>query len=418
MAVSATGTGFNATILDYKDWLESRSPEDIDALGRELAQQTTTNKKGVRFFYDTVDRTIVYAPCPGRTAVQGYFKRSEYEEADDKRAYVERCISLAIIASMELVSLQNKTTGFWRHNYNQGLIVHNDAPHLTVDDIIDIASRSIDDEMLDAFAATAEHDLQWFLSIEDRPTESKANSKRIYEQWASVIMHTSKDDGAHLERLISRFSLDADKLYEDVKEWRLFTRTEGTYYYQGNPLIKLVKIIDLLGVDEGSRFIELLARHYARVGGGHLSDLVAIKVLLERIGAKAELIVTGAEFKSSLRSPFGVFSGFYTRTGVEPAEVREITMAPKSTDSLRAMAMANRLASAELPKVTISMEPTTLAVIQAAAEALVGLGKGADHSPTASLISSARCFVDLVARGRIVARKADLDGKYENRLVL
>jgi hypothetical protein len=148
MAVSATGTGFNATILDYKDWLEYRSPEDIDALGRELAQQTTTNKKGVRFFYDTVDRTIVYATHPGRTAVQGYFKRNEYEEADDKRAYVERCISLAIIAYMELVSLQNKTTGFWRHNYNQGLIVHNDAPHLTVDDIIDIASRSIDDEML------------------------------------------------------------------------------------------------------------------------------------------------------------------------------------------------------------------------------------------------------------------------------
>lgn len=205
---------------------------------------------------------------------------------------------------------------------------------------------------------------------------------------------------------------------EAVKEWRLFTRTEGTYYYQGNPLIKLVKIIDLLGVDEGSRFIELLARHYARVGGGHLSDLVAIKVLLERIGAKAELIVTGAEFKSSFRNPFGVFSGLYTQTGVEPAEVREITLAPKSTDSLRAMAMANRLASAELPKATISMEPTTLAVIQAAAEALVGLGKGADHSPTASLISSARCFVDLVARGRIVARKADLDGKYENRLVL
>ena len=82
------------------------------------------------------------------------------------------------------------------------------------------------------------------------------------------------------------------------------------------------------------------------------------------------------------------------------------------------MIMANRLACAELPKATISMEPTTLAVIHTAAEALVSLGKGADHSPTASLFSSSRCFVDLVARGRIVARKADLDGKYENRLVL
>lgn len=417
MAVSATGTGFNATILDYKAWLESQSPEDIDALGRDLAQQTTNNKKGVRFFYDTVNRTIVFSAHPGRTAVQGYFKRSEYEETDDKRSYVEHCISLAIIAYMELVSLQNKTTGFWRHNYNQGLIVHRDAPHLTVDDIIDIASRSIDDEMLDAFAATTEHDLQWFLSIEDRPTETNANSKRIYEQWVSVIMHTSKDDCAHLERLTSRFSLDADRLYEAVKEWRLFTRTDGTYYYQSNPLIKLVKIIDLLGVEEGRRFIELLARHYARVGG-QLSDLVAIKVLLERIGAKAELIVTGTEFKSSFRNPFGVFSGLYAPTGVGPAEVREITLAPKSTDGLRAMAMANRLASAELPKATISMEPTTLAVIQAAAEALIVLGKGADHSPTAKLISSARCFVDLVARGRIVARKADLDGKYENRLSL
>ena len=417
MAVSDTGTGFNATILDYKDWLESRSPEDINRLGRELAQQTTTNKKGLRFFYDTVDRTIVYAPCPGRTAVQGYFRRSEYEDADDKYDYVERCISMAIVAYMELVSLHNKTTGFWRHNYNQGLVVHADVPHLTVDDIIDIASRSIDDEMLDAFAATTEHDLQWFLSIEDRPAESKANSKRIYEQWVSVIMHTSKDDCAHLERLTSRFALDADKLYESVKEWRLFNRTDGTYYYHSNPLVKIVKIIDLLGVDEGSRFIELLAKHFARTGG-HISDLVAIKVLLERIGAKAELIVTGADFKSSLQNPFGVFSGLYTRTGVDPAEVREITLAPKSTDSLRAMVMANQLACAELPKATISMEPTTLSVIQTAAEALVGLGKGADHSPTASLISSARCFVDLVARGRIVARKSDLDGKYENRLFL
>lgn len=417
MAVSATGTGFNATILDYKAWLESQSPEDIDALGRDLAQQTTNNKKGVRFFYDTVNRTIVFSAHPGRTAVQGYFKRSEYEETDNKRSYVEHCISLAIIAYMELVSLQNKTTGFWRHNYNHGLIVHRDAPHLTVDDIIDIANRSIDDGMLDAFAATTEHDLQWFLSIEDRPTETKANSKRIYEQWMSVIMHTRKDDCAHLDRLTSRFSLDADRLYEAVKEWRLFTRTDGTYYYQSNPLIKLVKIIDLLGVDEGRRFIELLARHYARVGG-QLSDLVAIKVLLERIGSKAELIVTGTEFKSSFRNPFCIFSELYSPTGVDPAEVREITLAPKSTDGLRSMAMANRLASAELPKTTISMEPTTLAVIQAAAEALIGLGKGADHSPTAKLISSARCFVDLVARGRIVARKSDLDGKYENRLSL
>ena len=417
MAVSATGTGFNATILDYKYWLESQTPGDIDRLGRELAQQTTTNKKGLRFFYDTVDRTIVYAPCPGRTAVQGYFKRSEYEDADDKYDYVEHCISMAIVAYMELVSMQNKTTGFWRHNYNQGLIVRNDAPHLTVDDIIDIASRSIDDEMLDAFAATTEHDLQWFLSIEDRPTESKANSKRIYEQWASVIMHSSNDGGAHLARLTSRFTLDADKLYESIKEWRLFTRTDGTYYYHSNPLVKIVKIIDLLGVDESSRFIELLAKHFARTGG-HISDLVAIKVLLERIGAKAELIVTGAEFKSSLQNPLGVFSGLYIRTGVDPAEVREITLAPKRTDSLRAMDMANHLASSELPKATISMEPTTLAVIHAAAKALVGLGKGADHSPTSSLISSARCFVDLVSRGRIVARKADLSGKYENRLVL
>ena len=417
MAVSATGSGFNATILDYKAWLESRSAEDIDELGKELAKQTTTNKKGIRFFYDTVDRVIVFAPHPGRTAVQGYFKRSEYEEAENKRDYMEHCINLAIIAYMELVSLQNKTSGFWRHHYNQGLIVHDDAPHLTVDDIIDIANRSTDDKTLDDFAAQTEHDLQWFLPIEDGPAEPKANSKRLYEQWSSVFMHTSNDGGAHLERLTSRFTLDADKLYESVKEWRLFNRTDGTYYYHSNPLVKIVKIIDLLGVDEGSRFIELLAKHFARTGG-HISDLVSIKVLLERIGAKAELIVTGAEFKSSLQNPLGVFSGLYYRTGVDPAEVREITLAPKSTDSLRAMVMANRLACAELPKVTISMEPTTLAVIHAAAEALVGLGKGADHSPTASLISSSRCFVDLVARGRIVARKSDLDGKYENRLVL
>ena len=417
MAVSATGSGFNATILDYKAWLESQTAEDIDELGKELAKQTTTNKKGLRFFYDTIDRTIVYAPCPGRTAVQGYFKRSEYEDAYDKYDYVERCISMAIVAYMELVSPQNKSTGFWRHNYNQGLVVHADVPHLTVEDIVDIANRGIDDETLDAFAATSELDLQWYLSIEDRPTEHKANSKRLYEQWAAAVMHANNDGGAHLERLTSRFTLDADKLYESVKEWRLFTRTDGTYYYQSNPLIKLVKIIDLLGVDEGSRFIELLAKHFARTGG-HISDLVAIKVLLERIGARAELIVTGAEFKSSLHNPLGVFSGLYSRTGVDPAEVREITLAPKSTDSLRAMVMANRLASAELPKATISMEPTTLAVIQTAAEALVGLGKGADHSPTASLISSSRCFIDLVARGRIVARKSDLSGKYENRLVL
>ena len=417
MAVSATGSGFNATILDYKDWLESQTAEDIDELGKELAKQTTTSKKGLRFFYDTIDRTIVYAPCPGRTAVQGYFKRSEYEDAYDKYDYVERCISMAIVAYMELVSPQNKSTGFWRHNYNQGLVVHADVPHLTVEDIVDIANRGIDDETLDAFAATSELDLQWYLSIEDRPTEHKANSKRLYEQWAAAVMHANNDGGAHLERLTSRFTLDADKLYESVKEWRLFTRTDGTYYYQSNPLIKLVKIIDLLGVDEGSRFIELLAKHFARTGG-HISDLVAIKVLLERIGARAELIVTGAEFKSSLHNPLGVFSGLYSRTGVDPAEVREITLAPKSTDSLRAMVMANRLASAELPKATISMEPTTLTVIHAAAEALVGLGKGADYSPTASLISSSRCFVELVARGRIVARKADLSGKRENRLVL
>ena len=417
MAVSATGSGFNATILDYKDWLESQTAEDIDELGKELAKQTTTNKKGLRFFYDTIDRTIVYALHPGRTAVQGYFKRSEYEDAYDKYDYVERCISMAIVAYMELVSPQNKSTGFWQHNYNQGLVVHADVPHLTVEDIVDIANRGIDDETLDAFAATSELDLQWYLSIEDRPTEHKANSKRLYEQWAAAVMHANNDGGAHLERLTSRFTLDADKLYESVKEWRLFTRTDGTYYYQSNPLIKLVKIIDLLGVDEGSRFIELLAKHFARTGG-HISDLVAIKVLLERIGARAELIVTGAEFKSSLHNPLGVFSGLYSRTGVDPAEVREITLAPKSTDSLRAMVMANRLASAELPKATISMEPTTLAVIQTAAEALVGLGKGADHSPTASLISSSRCFIDLVARGRIVARKSDLSGKYENRLVL
>ena len=417
MAVSATGTGFNATILDYKDWLESQSPEDIDALGRELAKQTTNNKKGVRFFYDTVDRTIVFAAHSGRTAVQGYFKRSEYEEADDKYDYVEHCISMAIVAYMELVNLQNKSTGFWRHNYNQGLVVHDDVPHLSLEDIIDIASRSIDDETLDAFASTSELDLQWYLSIEDRPTEYKANSKRLYEQWTAAVMHASNDGGAHLARLNSRFSLDADKLYESIKEWRLFNRTDGTYYYHSNPLVKIVKIIDLLGVDDGGRFIEILAKHFARTGG-HISDLVAIKVLLERIGAKAELIVTGAEFKSSLQNPLGVFSGLYSRTGVDPAEVREITLAPKRTDSLRAMDMANRLASSELPKATISMEPTTLAVIHAAAKALVGLGKGADHSPTSSLISSARCFVDLVSRGRIVARKADLSGKYENRLVL
>ena len=418
MAVSATGTGFNATILDYKDWLESRSAEDIDALGKELAKQTTTNKKGVRFFYDTVDRAIVFATHPGRTAVQGYFKRSEYEEAENKRDYVERCISLAIIDYMELVSLQNRTSGFWRHNYNQGLIVHDDVPHLTVEDIIDIANRGIDDDTLDAFAATSELDLQWYLSIEDRPTEHKANSKRLYEQWTSAVMHANNDDGAHLERLTSRFALDADKLYESVKEWRLFNRTDGTYYYHSNPLVKIVKIIDLLGVDKGRSFIELLARHYARVGGGQLSDLVAIKVLLERIEARAELIVTGAEFKSYLQNPLGVLSGLYSLTGVDPAEVREVTLAPKSTDSLRAMVMANRLACAELPKATISMEPTTLAVIHAAAVTLVDLGIGADHSPTSSLISSSRCFVDLVERGRIVARMSDLDGKYENRLVL
>ena len=417
MAVSATGSGFNATILDYKDWLESQTAEDIDELGKELAKQTTTNKKGLRFFYDTIDRTIVYAPCPGRTAVQGYFKRSEYEEAENKRDYVEHCISLAIIAYMELVSLQNKTSGFWRHHYNNGIIVHDDAPHLTVDDIIDISNRSIDDKLLDAFTAETEHDLQWFLSIENSPAEPKANSKRLYEQWSAALMNTSNDDGAHLERLTSRFKLDADKLYEAVKDWKLFSGADGTYYYHNNPLVKIVKIIDLLGIDEGSRFIELLAKHFARTGG-HISDLVAIKVLLERIGTKAELIVTGAEFKSSLHNPLGVFSGLYSRTGVDPAEVREITLAPKSTDSLRAMTMANRLASAELPNATIRMEPTTLTVIHAAAEALVGLGKGADYSPTASLISSSRCFVDLVARGRIVARKADLSGKRENRLVL
>ena len=188
MAVSATGSGFNATILDYKDWLESQTSEDIDALGKELAKQTTTNKKGVRIFYDTVDRVIVFAPHPGRTAVQGYFKRSEYEEAENKRDYVERCISLAIIDYMELVSLQNRTSGFWRHNYNQGLIVHKDAPHLTVEDIIDIASRATDDKTLDAFAAETEHDLQWFLSIENGPSEPKANSKRLYEQWSSVFI--------------------------------------------------------------------------------------------------------------------------------------------------------------------------------------------------------------------------------------
>ena len=416
MAVSATGSGFNATILDYKAWLESQTAEDIDELGKQLAKQTTTNKKGVRFFYDTVDRVIVFAPNPGRTAVQGYFKRSEYEEAENKHDYVERCISLAIIDYMELVSLQSRTSGFWRHNYNQGLIVHNDVSHLTVEDIIDIANRAIDDKTLDDFAAQTEHDLQWFLSVEDRPTESKANSKRIYEQWASVLMHTSKDDGAHLERLTSRFSLDADRLYEAVKKWRLFTRTDGTYYYQGNPLIKLVKIIDLLGVDKGSRFIELLAKHYVRVGG-HISDLIAIKVLLERIGADAELIITGSD-ASSYHNPFGVFSGLHSGTGVDPAEVREITLAPKSTDSLRAMTMVNRLASAELPNATIRMEPTTLAVIHAAAVTLVELGIGADHSPTSSLISSARCFVDLVKRGRIVARESDLSGKRENRLIL
>ena len=251
MAVSATGSGFNATILDYKDWLESQTPEDIDELGRELAKQTTTNKKGVRFFYDTVDRVIVFAPHPGRTAVQGYFKRSEYEEADDKRAYVERCISLAIIAYMELVSLQHRTSGFWRHNYNQGLVIHADAPHLAVEDIIDIASRATDDKTLDEFAAQTEHDLQWFLSIENGPSEPKANSKRLYEQWSSVFMHTSNDNGEHLERLTSRFKLDADKLYEAVKGWRLFSGADGTYYYQHNPLLKVVKIIDLLGIDEG-----------------------------------------------------------------------------------------------------------------------------------------------------------------------
>ena len=416
MAVSATGSGFNATILDYKAWLESQTAEDIDELGKELAKQTTTNKKGLRFFYDTIDRTIVYAPCPGRTAVQGYFKRSEYEEAENKRDYVEHCISLAIIAYMELVSLQNKTSGFWRHHYNQGLVVHADVPHLTVDDIIDIANRSTDDKTLDAFAAETEHDLQWFLSIENSPAEPKANSKRLYEQWAAALMNTSNDDGAHLERLTSRFKLDADKLYEAVKDWKLFSGTDDTYYYHHNPLLKVVKIIDILGIDEGRRFIELLAKRYSRVGG-HVSDLIAIKVLLERIGSDAELIITGAD-ASSYHNPFGVFSGQYTRTGVDPAEVREITLAPKSTDSLRAMATVNRLASAELPNATIHMEPTTLTVIHAAAVALVDLGIGADHSPTSSLISSARCFVDLVERGRIIARKANLSGKYENRLVL
>ena len=229
-------------------------------------------------------------------------------------------------------------------------------------------------------------------------------------------MHANNDGGAHLERLTSRFTLDADKLYESVKEWRLFSGTDGTYYYNHNPLLKVVKIIDLLGIDEGRRFIELLAHHYVRVGS-HISDLIAIKVLLERIGTDAELIITGSD-ASSYHNPFGVFSGLHSRTGVDPAEVREITLAPKNTDSLRAMVMANRLASAELPKATISMEPTTMAVIHAAAEALVALGKGADHSPTSSLISSSRCFVDLVARGRIVARETDLSGKYENRLVL
>ena len=416
MAVSATGSGFNATILDYKAWLESRSAEDIDELGKELAKQTTTNKKGIRFFYDTVDRVIVFAPHPGRTAVQGYFKRSEYEEAENKHDYVERCISLAIIYYMELVSLQNKTTGFWRHHYNQGLIVHDDVPHLTVEDIIDIASRATDDKTLDEFAAQTEHDLQWFLSIENGPTEPKANSKRLYAQWKLAVMHANNDGGAHLERLTSMFALDADKLYESVKEWRLFNRTDGTYYYHSNPLVKIVKIIDLLGVDEGSRFIELLAKHFARTGG-HISDLVAIKVLLERIGADAELIITGSD-ASSYHNPFGVFSGLHSGTGVDPAEVREITLAPKSTDSLRAMTMVNRLASAELPNATIRMEPTTLAVIHAAAVTLVELGIGADHSPTSSLISSARCFVDLVKRGRIVARESDLSGKRENRLIL
>ena len=416
MAVSATGTGFNATILDYKAWLESQSVEDIDALGQELAKQTTTNKNGVRFFYDTVDRVIVFASHPGRTAVQGYFKRSEYEEADDKYDYVERCISMAIVAYMELVSLQNKSTGFWRHNYNQGLVVHADVPHLAVEDIVDIANRGIDDDTLDAFAAQTEHDLQWFLYIENGPTEPKANSKRLYEQWTSVFMHTSNDNGEHLERLTSRFKLDADKLYEAVKGWRLFSGADGTYYYPHNPLLKVVKIIDLLGIDEGRRFIELLAHHYVRVGS-HISDLLAIKVLLERIGTDAELILTGSD-SESYHNQFGVFSGLHARTGVDPAEVREVTLAPKSTDSLRAMVMANRLACAELPKATISMEPTTLAVIHAAAEALVGLGIGADHSPTSSLISSARCFVDLVKRGRIVAREKDLSGKRENRLIL
>ena len=416
MAVSATGSGFNATILDYKAWLESRSAEDIDELGKELAKQTTTNKKGIRFFYDTVDRVIVFAAHPGRTAVHGYFKRSEYEEAENKHDYVERCISLAIIDYMELVSLQNRTSGFWRHNYNQGLIVHDDVPHLTVEDIIDIASRATDDKTLDEFAAQTEHDLQWFLSIENGPTEPKANSKRLYEQWTSAVMHANNDGGAHLERLTSMFALDADKLYESVKEWRLFNRTDGTYYYHSNPLVKIVKIIDLLGVDEGSRFIELLAKHFARTGG-HISDLVAIKVLLERIGADAELIITGSD-ASSYHNPFGVFSGLHSGTGVDPAEVREITLAPKSTDSLRAMTMVNRLASAELPNATIRMEPTTLAVIHAAAVTLVELGIGADHSPTSSLISSARCFVDLVKRGRIVARESDLSGKRENRLIL
>ena len=416
MAVSATGSGFNATILDYKAWLESRSAEDIDELGKELAKQTTTNKKGIRFFYDTVDRVIVFAPHPGRTAVQGYFKRSEYEEAENKHDYVERCISLAIIDYMELVSLQNRTSGFWRHNYNQGLIVHDDVPHLTVEDIIDIASRATDDKTLDEFAAQTEHDLQWFLSIENGPTEPKANSKRLYEQWTSAVMHANNDGGAHLERLTSRFTLDADKLYEAVKGWRIFSGANDTYYYHSNPLVKIVKIIDLLGVDKGSRFIELLAKHYVRVGG-HISDLIAIKVLLERIGADAELIITGSD-ASSYHNPFGVFSGLHSGTGVDPAEVREITLAPKSTDSLRAMTMVNRLASAELPNATIRMEPTTLAVIHAAAVTLVELGIGADHSPTSSLISSARCFVDLVKRGRIVARESDLSGKRENRLIL
>ena len=44
MAVSATGSGFNATILDYKDWLESQTAEDIDELGKNKARLILLNK--------------------------------------------------------------------------------------------------------------------------------------------------------------------------------------------------------------------------------------------------------------------------------------------------------------------------------------------------------------------------------------